>query len=136
MGTKQAMTPDELQTWVDRYEDAWRSPGTDKLADLFAPDASYLADPFHEPIAGLEAIAAFWAAEREGPDEVFEMRSDIVAIDGRVGVLRLEVTYGEPVDARYRDLWIVEIGEDGRAVAFEEWPFWPERGRVPPERTE
>ena len=133
MGTKRPMTPDELQGWVDRYEQAWRSQGTDALTALFAREATYLADPFAEPIAGLEAIAAFWEAEREGPDEVFEMRSEIIAVDGRVGVVRLEVTYGEPVDVRYRDLWIVEIGGDGRAVAFEEWPFWPERGRVPPE---
>jgi hypothetical protein len=33
------------------------------------------------------------------------MASDIVAVDGDVAVVRLEVGYGEPVRQEYRDLW-------------------------------
>lgn len=119
-----------LTTWVERYERAWRTPGTDALGDLFTAEATYLPGPFDEPLAGLSAIAAFWEAEREGPDEVFALASEIVAVEGDTGVVRLEVTYGDPPARRYRDLWIVALDADARCTAFEEWPFFPEQPRA------
>jgi ketosteroid isomerase-like protein len=114
-----------LERWVDAYERAWRAPGTDGLGDLFTPDAVYVTAPFEEPHRGLPAIAELWEAEREGPDEVFAMTSEIVAVEGDRGVVRVEVRYGEPMHQLYRDLWIVELDSEGRCRAFEEWPFWP-----------
>jgi hypothetical protein len=33
---------------------------------------------------------------------------------------------GETTPAeRWRDLWVIRFGDDGRCVAFEEWPFAP-----------
>ncbi len=113
----------DLERWVSNYERAWRTEGTDLLADLFAEDATYLMAPFQEPHRGLDAIRALWDAEREGPDEEFEMDSEIVAVDGDVGVVRVEVRYGRPQRAHFRDLWIVRFDDAGRCVEFEEWPF-------------
>jgi hypothetical protein len=115
-----------LASWVERYERAWRSPGTATLAELFTDDASYSTGPYETPHVGLDAIAGMWDAEREGPDEIFTMTSAIVAAEGGTGVVRVEVRYGEPLRQEYRDLWIVDLGADGRCRAFEEWPFWPE----------
>ena len=117
-----------LQAWVDGYERAWRTPGTDLLAELFARGATYRTAPFEEPYRGLAAIARLWEDEREGPDEVFTMASEIVAVEGDTGVVRVEVGYGDPVEREYRDLWIVQLDADARCVAFEEWPFWPREG--------
>ena len=131
-GSPSSVRRADLRAWLAGYEEAWRSPGVERLSRLFAEAASYRPSPFEAPIVGLDAIAEFWVAEREGPDEVFEIAAEIVAVDGRVGVIRLEVVYGDPATTRYRDLWIVELGEDGRCVAFEEWPFFPGQGRVAP----
>lgn len=117
--------PDRVGQWVGGYERAWRTAGTETLADLFAADATYLAGPFDEPIRGLERIAAFWDAERDGPDEVFTMRSEVFVDAGTKGVAKIEVEYGDPVTKRYRDLWLMEFDADGRVTAFEEWPFAP-----------
>ena len=114
------------------YERAWRTGGTGGLGELFARDATYRLDPFDEPLVGLGAIAAMWEAEREGPDEAFTMDHDIVAVDGTVAVVHVEVRYGDPPTQRYRDLWVMRFAEDGRCTAFEEWPFWPGRPRVAP----
>ena len=114
-----------LRSWIERYEQAWRTPGTATLAELFTPDATYSLAPYAAPHRGLDAIATMWEAEREGPDEVFTMTSDIVAVDGDTGVVRVEVSYGDPPTQGYRDLWIVTLDRDGRCTAFEEWPFWP-----------
>jgi hypothetical protein len=119
------VTRDELSRWVDAYEAAWREPGTDQLDDLFAAGATYGTTPFLEPYAGLVAIKEVWERERD-PGEQFTMRSDIVAVEGDTGVVRLEVEYTAPEHRIYRDLWIVTLDDDGRCTAFEEWPFWPE----------
>jgi len=111
--------------WIEAYERAWRAPGTDGLRELFTEDATYRHAPYDEPLRGLPAIAADWVAEREGPDEVFTMEWDIVAVDGDTGVARLLVRYGEPLTQEYRDIWVVRYAEDGRCVEFEEWPVWP-----------
>ena len=120
--------------WVARYEQAWRTAGTDGLAALFTDDAVYLSEPYAEPVRGLAAIAEFWEAERDGPDEVFTLTADVVAEQGDRGVARIEVVYGDPPRREYRDLWVVTFDDAGRARAFEEWPFFPARPRVgPPE---
>jgi ketosteroid isomerase-like protein len=113
-----------LEDWIDRYERAWRSSGTSLLASLFTPDAVYSMAPYEEPHRGLAAIELLWEAERDGPDEEFTLETEIVAVDGHTGVIRAEVEYARP-PRRYRDLWIVRLGDDGRCVAFEEWPYWP-----------
>jgi mannose-6-phosphate isomerase-like protein (cupin superfamily) len=122
---------DAFLAWVDDYERAWRSPGTEALAQVFAEDATYLHSPYSEPTRGLPAIARMWESEREAPDEVFTMRRELVAFSGETGVARVEVRYGEPVRQEYRDLWVVRFGPDGRARHFEEWPFWPGRSYSP-----
>lgn len=112
--------------WLAGYEAAWRAPGTEGLADIFTDDAAYLHSPYEEPVVGLDAIRQMWDEERDGPDEVFTLATDIVAVDGANAVVRAEVRYGDPVQ-EYRDLWVIRLRDDGRCSWFEEWPFWPGR---------
>jgi hypothetical protein len=118
-----AMERATLKSWIEQYERLWRSAGTDGLSELFSADVTYTPSPWREPIRGLEALAAFWDEEREGPDERFTLKSDVVALDGEIGVARVEVTYER--GQRWRDLWVVRLDADGRCTAFEEWPFSP-----------
>jgi hypothetical protein len=117
-----------LAGWVRGYERAWRTPDEvldAALRDLFRDDATYRTAPFEQPFTGLPAITEMWRTGRDGPDEVFSMTFDVVAVDGDVGVVRLEVRYGEPVRQHYRDLWLLRFDAQERCTAFEEWPFWP-----------
>lgn len=114
----------DVEAWVAAYERAWRSAGTERLGELFADDATYRMSPYDEPATGLAEIAALWERERRGPDESFEMRHEVVALDGETAVIRIEVEYGEPRSLQYRDLWVVRFA-GGRCREFEEWPFWP-----------
>jgi mannose-6-phosphate isomerase-like protein (cupin superfamily) len=65
-----------------------------------------------------------WDRTRDGPDDVFTMTSEVVAVTGDTGVARVVVRYGDPVAQEYVDLWVVRLDDSGRAVHFEEWPFW------------
>jgi ketosteroid isomerase-like protein len=115
----------DVEAWIAAYERAWRTAGADLLRDLFTADATYRMSPYAQPASGLDEIAALWEREREGPEESFEMGHEIVAVEGDTGVVRVEVSYGEPRRGEYRDLWIVRLAADGRCREFEEWPFWP-----------
>jgi hypothetical protein len=124
----------QLTDWLAAYERAWRTAGTDVLAQLFTEGASYSTAPYEDPHEGLDAIGEMWEAERIGPDEAFEMISEVVAVEGDTGVARVTVHYEKASDAEgrvhrqrkeYRDLWIVRLNDSGLCSHFEEWPFWP-----------
>jgi len=119
-----------VETWIAGYEQAWRTEGADSLAELFCANADYRMSPYEDAARGLAAIGGLWERERVGPDEEFEMNSEIVAIEGDTAVARIEVTYAS--GAEYRDLWIVRFAEDGRCREFEEWPYWPGQPLAPP----
>jgi ketosteroid isomerase-like protein len=121
-----------LAEWIAGYERAWRSPGTDALAELFTEDATYSTAPYEKPHEGLNAIREMWEGERLGPDEEFEMTSEVVAVDGETGVARIEVQYRQPKNKEYRDLWVVRLDQAGLCSHFEEWPFWPPDQRGAP----
>ncbi|MGH9278837.1 MAG: nuclear transport factor 2 family protein [Acidimicrobiales bacterium] len=120
-----ALDRESVTGWVTAYESAWRTVGTGKLSELFAPDVVYVPSPWARPLRGLGALSAFWQAERNGPDEAFALRSDVVAVDGRVAVVRVSVDYADPSSGRWRDLWVLRFDTDGRCTEFEEWPFAP-----------
>jgi ketosteroid isomerase-like protein len=113
--------------WLAGYEAAWRAPGTEGLAGVFTGEATYLKSPYEQPVTGLDAIKRMWELERDGPDEVFTLATDILAIDGPTAVVRAEVRYGGPPRQEYRDLWVIRLTDDGRCTWFEEWPYWPGR---------
>jgi hypothetical protein len=115
----------DVQDWVDAYEEAWRTPGADKLRTLFTEDARYLQSPYAEPIVGIDAISTMWDASRDSSDEIFTMQSEVVAVDGSTAVVRALVLYGNPVIQEYSDLWVIRFDDSGRCTFFEEWPFWP-----------
>lgn len=112
----------QVGAWVAGYERAWRTAGTSGLDALFTADATYLQGPYRAPVVGLPAIAAMWDAERDGPDEGFEMAYEVVAVDGDTAVARLWVRYLEGTAREYQDLWILRFAGDGRCRYFEEWP--------------
>ena len=125
--TSAAMNRAQVTDWVAAYEHAWRAPGTGALGGIFTPDATYWQGPYEEPVVGLPAIGGMWETERDGPSEVFRMTSDVIAVDGDTAVVRVEVSYGDPVHQEYRDLWVLRFAADGRCAWFEEWPFWPDQ---------
>jgi ketosteroid isomerase-like protein len=119
---------EHVQRWISGYESAWRTPGTEYLAALFADGASYLQSPYAKPIVGHSAIADMWETERDGPGEVFTIETEIVAVDGDTAVVHAQVRYGDPVRQEYRDLWVLRFDDAGLCAWFEEWAYWPGLG--------
>jgi uncharacterized protein (TIGR02246 family) len=117
----------QVEAWVAGYERAWRSAGTEALADLFTADATYLPSPWAAAVRGRSDLAAFWDDERDGPEEAFTMVHEVLAVDGDTATVRVAVDYLGPDRSRWRDLWVLRFDADGRCRAFEEWPFAPDQ---------
>jgi ketosteroid isomerase-like protein len=120
-----------VSRWLAEYEAAWRAPGTERLASIFTDDVTYRQSPYEDPVIGLDQVRRMWDEERTGPEEVFALTTEILAVDGPTAVVRAEVRYGDPVQQEFRDLWIMRLGADGRCHWFEEWPFCPGRPYAP-----
>ncbi|MDO8211261.1 nuclear transport factor 2 family protein [Conexibacter sp. CPCC 206217] len=129
--TRSGISRESVAEWIDAYERAWRTPGTDALLTLFTPKATYSPGPFEPTLQGLAAIAEFWDAQRDD-DESFTLESEPIALDGITAVVRTQVGYPRPVPREYRNLWVIEFAPDGRVQSFAEWPFSPERDVAAP----
>ena len=53
-----------------------------------------------------------------------------VAVEGDTAVVRVHVQYRKLREQEYRDLWVIKLDPDGLCTHFEEWPFFPGRGRM------
>ena len=112
----------DVMRWVERYERTWRDEDLDAVGDLFTDDAQYRPSPYEDSLVGLDAIRDMWIDE---DGEAFAMTAQLVAVEGDVAVVRVEVRYGDPVRQEYRDLWVLRFAPDGRVEDFEEWAYWP-----------
>lgn len=118
------MHRDDVMRWVARYEAAWRDDDLEAVEDLFSADARYRPSPYEESEIGHDAIRAFWLDDK---GKTFSMSASPVAVDGRDAVVRVVVSYGDPVYEEYCDLWVLHFTDDGRVDDFEEWAYWPGR---------
>ena len=115
--------------WVEQYERAWRDEDVDAVAALFTEDAAYRVSPYEPSAVGHEAIRALWLGDAGRP---FSMHAAVVAVDGAVAVVRVDVVYRAPVVQEYRDVWLLRFAADGRVEDYEEWAYWPGRSHIAP----
>jgi len=107
---------------MTEYVAAWRAKDTALLAQVLNDDITYKTSPFAEPLVGLDAVKKFWL-EATAEGEEFTITHALVAIEGDIAVLRVDVHYTAPIERTWKDLWIVQIGDDGLCFTFEEWPI-------------
>ena len=90
------MTRDDVQRWLDRYVDAWRTYEVEAIGDLFAADATYRYHPYDdEAVVGREAIVADWRDNQDEPGS-WSAHYEPWAIDGDRAVAIGESRYTEP----------------------------------------
>jgi hypothetical protein len=68
------MTRDDVQAWLDRYTEAWRTYDPEQVRALFAQDVVYRYHPYDtgdDVLTGLDAVVESWIA----PDRAHTMRT-------------------------------------------------------------
>jgi len=112
------VTPSEVQSWLDRYVEAWRSYEQDAIRSLFTKDATYAFHPWDKPLRGSSAIAKNWLADQDSPGSwQASYRPGIV--EGNRATATGTTTYS---DGRvFWNLFELEFDDDGRCSRFVEW---------------
>jgi ketosteroid isomerase-like protein len=108
-----------VERWVAAYRAAWSSNEPSAIGDLFAPDARYRPTPFGVGWRGRDAIVSGWLERRDTPGS-WTFEHEVVAVDGDVAVIRGRTRYPDE-GTDYHNLWVVRLGDDGRATEYTEW---------------
>ena len=112
------MTSDEVQHWLDRYIEAWRSGDRAQVKALFADDATYKYHPWDEAIVGADAIADDWLANKDDP-RTWEASYRPLHIDGNKTFTTGTSSYSN--GSFFWNLWEVDFDDAGRCNRFVEW---------------
>jgi SnoaL-like domain len=120
---------DAVNSWLERYIEAWKSYDETAVKALFTDDAEYRWHPWDEPAVGPHAIYAGWV-EPEALDEpgTYEASYKAVSVDGDSAVATGTSTYfesdGGPIRTVYYNCFLMEF-EGDRCRSFTE--FFMER---------
>jgi hypothetical protein len=119
------MTHDDVQRWLDRYVEAWRTYDPGKIGALFAEDASHRYHAYDEPIIGRDEIVADWIkVENQDAPGSWEAHYEPYAVDGDRAVARGESHYFKPdgsLRTIYYNLWTLRFDNVGRCTEFVEY---------------
>lgn len=117
------MTHDDVQRWLDRYVEAWRTYDPAIISDLFSVDATYRYQPYNPPVVGRDAILEDWLSSPDKPDS-WDAHYEPFAVDGDRAVAIGESRNVKP-DGSLRDLyynlWTLRFDADGRCAEFVEY---------------
>jgi ketosteroid isomerase-like protein len=113
----------DVDRWLERYVEAWKSYDRASIADLFSEDAEYRYHPYDDAIRGREAIVESWLEEPDAPG-TFEAEYAAIAVDADVAVATGTTTYRAPdgsIESVYDNLFVLRFDDEGRCRSFTEW---------------
>ena len=118
------MTHDDVERWLDRYIEAWRSYDRERIGDLFAEDAECRYYPYEEPKRGRTEIVDSWLEDEDGPDS-WEAEYRPFAVEGEAAVATGRSYYrdepGGDIKRVYHNCFVLRFDADGRCSEFTEW---------------
>ena len=122
-----------VETWLNRYVEAWKSYDRQAIADLFSTDAIYRFHPYDDGgdvIHGREAIVRSWLepdGDQSGRDEPgsYEAHYEPYAVDGDQAVAVGWSSYWTDdtrsiLEQVYDNVFLIRFDGDGRCVEFTE----------------
>jgi ketosteroid isomerase-like protein len=116
----------DVQRWLDRYVEAWRTYDPAAIGELFSEDAEYRYHPWdsgEQVVVGREAIVASWLDERDEPGSwTATYLPWLVAGDAAVavGVSRYRGADRGAVEREYHNVFLCRFDADGRCREFTE----------------
>jgi hypothetical protein len=115
----------DVQRWLDRYVDAWRTYDETAIRELFTEDATYRYHPWDDEantVHGNAAIAASWLADRDEPGS-WAAEYGPWAIEGERAVAIGTSRYLRPdgsLDREYHNVFLCRFDDAGRCAEFTE----------------
>src|SRR5438445_619683 len=121
----------DVDHWLDRYVDAWKTYEREQIASLFSEDVAYRYHPYDEPVSGRDAVVRSWLGEgsQEGAstrDEpgTYDASYRAGAVDGDVavatGTTRYSPTAGAPTHRVFDNCFVIRFDSSG-ALELPRW---------------
>jgi ketosteroid isomerase-like protein len=120
------MNRSDVQGWLDRYVEAWRTYDRASIERLFTEDATYRYRPYPDPeqtVTGSEAIADSWLEEPDDPSAWDAHYEPYAVEDDRavaVGWSQYRASATEP-ERTYHNAYLLRFAPDGRCREFTEF---------------
>ena len=112
-----------LDSWLERFGQAWETRDPEQAAALFSDDGSYREAPFDEPLTGAHEIREHWSNLPKARDDI-SFTWEILALTESGGIARWQGAY-TPVDRETRlefdGILFVSLDDEGRCRDFREW---------------
>lgn len=120
---RSVMEHQDVQDWLDRYVEAWRSNDPDRITALFSEDVSYRYHPYDEPLRGRDVVVRSWLDEPDDP-ESWEASYQPFSVEGSrvvaTGTSRYFPHGGQP-ERLYHNVFLIEFDDQGRCRSFTEY---------------
>jgi ketosteroid isomerase-like protein len=119
------MNRSDVQTWLDRYVEAWKTNEAGPIEALFTEDAVYGYRPWdsdEHTVRGRDAIVASWLEEPDAPAS-WDAQYEPYAVDGDRAVAVGWSKYapsGEDPKRTYHNAYLLRFAPDGRCAEFHE----------------
>ena len=120
------MNRTDVQTWLDRYVEAWRANEAGPIEALFTDDAVYSYRPWdsdEHTLRGRDAIVASWLEEPDAP-EAWDAHYEPYAVEGDRAVAVGWSKYapiGDDPERTYHNAYLLRFAPDGRCAEFHEF---------------
>ncbi len=105
---------DHVARWLEGYEEAWRTPGTDRLAELFTARRQLRVVAVGRARRGPRRAGAVLGRRARRARRGLHMSSEVIAVDADTAVVRVWVEYDNDPDTPWRDLWVLRFASGGR----------------------
>lgn len=126
------MNAEDVDRWLQRYVEAWRTYEPARIAALFSDEVSYRYHPYDAPVRGRDAVVASWRGDSDHPgasarDEpgTYDATYRTVAVDGLTAVATGTTHYrpapGRAPDKVFDNCFVIRFDADGRCHEFTEW---------------
>jgi ketosteroid isomerase-like protein len=126
------VTREDVNRWLGRYVEAWKTYDRDQVEALFAEDVSYRYHPYDDPIEGRDAVVKSWLNAGEFSDSssrdepgTYDAFYRCVAADDDMAVAIGQSSYKDspdgPVVRVYHNCFVMRFDSEGRCREFTEW---------------
>jgi hypothetical protein len=114
----------DAQDLLAAFKRAWERRSPDEIIELMDPDIDYRADPFAEPLVGLNAVRELWNDYAATQAHV-EFDAEHIWVNGPTVLASWHAAYTRRATAervRARGFMTMELTEERRVKRMRQWP--------------
>ena len=118
------LTHGDAQDLLAAFKRGWERRAPDEIVELLDRDVDYRADPFAEPLIGLNAVRELWNDTAAGQAHV-EFDAERVWVSGSTILASWHAAYTRRATAervRARGFMTLELTDDRRILRLRQWP--------------